>query len=49
MVYHAQHTSRGEKLSENQTQRRKQRQQLESFHLLHIVRYLQKGGEGNKA
>ena len=27
----------------------KQRQELDSFQLLHIVRYLQKGGGGNKA
>ena len=30
-------------------QRRKQIQQLDSFHLLHIVRDLQKGGGGNNA
>ena len=49
IVDHDQQTPWGERVSEKKMKRSKQRQQLDSFHLLHIVCYLQKGGGGNKA
>ena len=48
MVYHAQNTPWGERVSAKLNAKSKQRKQLDSFHLLHIVFYLQKGGGGNK-
>ena len=47
MVDYARHTSKGEIVSEKKGG--KQRQKFDSFHLLHIVRFLQKVGGVNKA
>ena len=49
MFDHAQHTLKGEISSEKLNVKTKQIQQLDSFHLLCIVRYLQNGGGVNNA
>ena len=49
MVDHARQTSWEEIVIAKKMQRRKQIQQIDSFHLLHIVHYLQKGRGGNKS